>query len=102
MDIERFRARVCDLLSYVDDDYEDDGLEWIEESLVIHPVMDGCLAAEFRGEAIQCEGLSWDKALDEIIMHIEQRVAAAPPGWYDASAARPARTGNVVNHWRVG
>lgn len=80
MQMNEFQDKVNEILTFKDED----GIEWLEESLNIYPVMDGCMSASFRGELIPCEGVPWDEALDEIVRHLTKRAADLPPGWYDS------------------
>ena len=70
MDMREFEKAYNNLCTIKDDK----GVQWLEESLKIYPLMDGCLGASFRGEAIACEGVDWDVALELIIQHIEDAV----------------------------
>lgn len=79
MQMNEFEEKVNNILAFQDED----GESWIEDSLEMHNDLDGCLSASFRGEAILCEGLPWDEALDEIVRHLTKRAADLPPGWYD-------------------
>ncbi len=76
MQIDEFEEEVRRLLTYKDDD----GVEWLEESLEMYPAIDASLSASFRGTSVQCEIVSWSDALGEIVEHIKKAVTDVPAG----------------------
>ena len=71
MQIAEFEKQIIKLLSYIDED----GIQLVDDSLLIYPHQDECLGAKFRGIPIPCEGQTWEKALDTIVEFIRSMQA---------------------------
>ena len=70
MQMDEFEKQIIKLLSYIDED----GIQWLDDSLSIYPHPDGCLGARYKGIPIPCEGQTWDKALDTIVEFIRKEI----------------------------